>query len=389
VKNSRAYFDYNASAPLRPEAREAMLAALDLTGNASSVHGEGRRLRQMIEDARECVAALVGAKASEVVFTGGATEANNWVLRGAFDTVITTEIEHESILAPASIAAGTLITIGAGSDGVVNVAEIAEAVLVDAPAPGRALVSVQMANNETGVVQPVADIADFARAHGLYMHTDATQVAGRMGIDFAALGLDYLSMSGHKIGGPKGVGALVIRDGLELPALMRGGGQERRRRAGTENVPAIAGFGAAARGALADLARVDEVRRLRDLLETGVREIAPDAVVVGAESDRICNTSCIALPGQPSSVVLIKLDLAGIAVGAGSACSSGKIGGSHVMQAMGLDAAVGEAAIRVSIGAGTTEAEVASFLAAWGEIYEGAVRRRAKGVAETAPAELR
>lgn len=372
MRNSRAYFDYNASAPLRPEAREAMLAVLELPGNASSVHVEGRRLRAIVEDAREEVAVLLGAKPAEVVFTSGATEANNWVLGGGWTSVIVSGIEHESILAPASMGAGEVIEIPVDGRGVVLISALDG--LLDAIAGPRqaVLLSLQLANNETGVVQPVSQAVEAGHARGFKVHSDATQAVGRMGINFAALGLDFLSMSGHKIGGPKGVGALVLRDGVQLSTLFKGGGQERRRRAGTENVAAIAGLGAAATAARSDLGRISELAGMRDRLEAGVRQITPEAVIIGGTVPRLCNTSCIALPGQNANALVVKLDLAGMAVGAGSACSSGKMGGSHVMQAMGIDREIGEGAIRVSLGAETREADIDAFLAAWVDIKRGA-----------------
>lgn len=233
---------------------------------------------------------------------------------------------------------------------------------------GNALVTLQMANNETGVIQPVSELAAFAREHGLRIHTDAVQAAGRMAIDFAALGVDTLSLSAHKMAGPKGVGALVIRDGVDLTALIRGGGQERRRRAGTENVAAIAGFGRAAALAREELLAAKRIAALRDRLEAAVREIAPLAVIIGEAAPRLANTASIALPGRSAESLVIKLDLAGISVSAGSACSSGKVGQSHVLAAMGLDPDLIRSAIRVSLGPETTDDDVAAFLAAWKSI---------------------
>ena len=238
----------------------------------------------------------------------------------------------------------------------------------------RRLLSLQLANNETGIVQPVAAVAETARSQGLAVHTDAVQAAGRIAVDLQALGVDYLSLSAHKLGGPKGVGALIVRDGTPLPAYIAGGGQERRRRAGTENVPAIAGFGAAARAAVGDLATMDRVRALRDRVELEVKAVTPTAVVIGAEADRLPNTTSIALPGASAETLVIALDLAGVAVSAGAACSSGKVGASRVLEAMGLAPALARAAIRVSLGWGSTEADVAAFAAAWAHV---AARRRA------------
>jgi len=359
----RTYLDYNASTPLRPAAREAMVAALEAFGNPSSVHAEGRRARALIETAREEVAALVNARPSEVVFTSGATEANNTVLAAGWQTVVVAGIEHDSVLAPARASSARVYEVAADGDGVTPAAALAAA--MPAAGSGATLVSLQLANNETGAAQPVAEAALAARERGHVMHTDAVQAAGRIVIDFRALGCDLMSLSAHKIGGPKGVGALIVREGLSLRPLIWGGGQERRRRGGTENAAGIAGFGAAAREAAREAIGMDRVSALRDRLEEGVLRLSPDAMIVAAKSRRLPNTSCIAWPGRLAETLVIKLDLAGIAVSAGAACSSGKVGRSHVLAAMGLSPEIASSAIRVSIGASTTEKEIAAFLAAW------------------------
>jgi cysteine desulfurase len=376
MSRSRTYLDWNATAPLRREARAAMLAALDVAGNPSSPHAEGRRARAIVEDARERVAALVGAKPAEVVFTSGGTEANNAVLAAGWDAVLVSGVEHDSVLAPARGCGARLIDIPVGSDGIARHDVLAGRM----PQLGnaRALVSLQMANNETGALQSVADVAVLAREHALAVHSDAVQAAGRVPIDMRALGVDYLALSAHKLGGPKGVGALVIRDGAGLPAFITGGGQERRRRAGTENVAAIAGFGAAAEAARHDLAQIEQVRALRDRLEAEAREITPEAVVIAADADRLPNTTSLALPGASAETLVIGLDLEGIAVSAGAACSSGKVGASHVLAAMGLAPDIARAAIRVSLGPSSTERDIAAFLNAWDRI---AARRRDRAVA--------
>ncbi len=368
TQTPRVYLDYNATAPLRPEARKAMIAALDVTGNASSVHGEGRRARGIVEAAREDVARLVGAKPSEVVFTSGATEANAWVMAQGWDTIFVAGIEHDSVLAPVKASGAKIIEIPVGADGVVRLDEIARHITSGAKPDaklGRVLVVLQMANNETGVIQPVAELAVLAREHGLSMHVDAVQAAGRLAIDFAALGVTTLSVSAHKMGGPKGAGALLIRDHVDLVPFVRGGGQERRRRAGTENIAAIAGFGAAAAEARTNFAAMPRIALLRDQLEAEVRKLSPNAILIGAEAPRLANTSAIALPGKHAESMVIKLDLAGIAASAGAACSSGKVGVSHVLQSMGFDVGIAGAAIRVSIGPETTGHDIAAFLAAW------------------------
>ncbi len=377
---TRAYLDWNATAPLREEARAAVVAALDVVGNPSSPHTEGRRARAIVEDAREEVAALVGAEPADVVFTSGGTEANNAVLARGWSAIGLAGIEHDSVRVPARVSGARLIGLPVDADGVIDGSAAATALGagMDGLRGPRALVTLQMANNETGVVQPVAEAAAIARARGLAVHTDAVQAAGRVAVDFRALGVDFLSLSAHKLGGPKGAGALVIRAGAALPALLAGGGQERSRRAGTENVPAIAGFGAAARAAARDLAQMERVRALRDRLEAEVRAITPQAGLIAAGAARLPNTTSIALPGASAETLVIALDLAGVAVSAGAACSSGKVGASHVLAAMDVEPALARAAIRVSLGWGSTEADVVAFLEAWSRL---AVERQRRAVA--------
>jgi cysteine desulfurase len=366
MSGRRSYLDWNATAPLRQEARAATAAALDVVGNPSSPHAEGRRARAIVEDAREDVAALVGAKPAEVVFTSGGTEANNWVLARGWVTICLAGIEHDSVRAPARNSGARLVELRVDANGIVD------ATALDAVSERlsgeRSLLSLQMANNETGVRQPVAGVVAIAEEHGLAVHTDAVQAAGRVAVDFRALGVDFLSLSAHKLGGPKGVGALVIREGVALPPFVAGGGQERRRRAGTENVPAIAGFGAAARAAARDLSEIDRVRALRDRLEAGTLALTPGAEVIAAGAERLPNTTSIALPGASAETLVIALDLAGVAVSAGAACSSGKVGASHVLEAMGVEPGLARAAIRVSLGNGSTEGDVAAFLEAWSHV---------------------
>lgn len=360
----RIYLDYNATAPMLAEAKSAMIAAFEINGNPSSVHAEGRKARGVIETAREQVAALVGAKPSEVVFTSGASEANAWAMTQPFDTIFAAGIEHDSVLANARHTKANIIGVPVDRDGVVRIEEIARHWLARTDLGSRVAVALQLANNETGVIQPVGDMAEFAAEHGLFLHTDAVQAAGRVAIDFSALPVTAMSLSAHKLGGPKGIGALVIRDFVDLEPMIRGGGQERRRRAGTENVAAIAGFGAAAEVMRARLLSMTKVAALRNRFEAELKAIAPAAVIVGESAERLANTSCVALPGHAAESLLIKLDLAGIAVSAGAACSSGKVGTSHVLAAMGLDAGVAKSAIRVSLGPETRDEDIAALLAA-------------------------
>jgi len=369
---ARTYLDYNASAPLRAEARAAMVAAIDTLGNPSSVHAEGRAARAIIEHAREEVAKLVNAHASEVVFTSGATEANNWVMAGSWDEICVSSIEHDSVLAPARASGARLSSLPVSTIGVVDV-EAAKSILARASERSqRVLVSLMLANNETGVMQPAAEVAAEARRLGATMHIDAVQAPGRIRVDFAALGADAMVLSAHKLGGPRGAGALILRDGVTLPPLIRGGGQERRRRGGTENVTGIAGFGAAVAAVQHETDAVARMRRLHTMLEDGVLRLTPMATIIGRDAKRVANTSCIALPGNAAETLVIKLDLEGIAVSAGAACSSGKVGPSHVLEAMGLGADMARAVIRVSLGPQTSEGDIAAFLAAWEKVAKPA-----------------
>lgn len=368
----RTYLDHNASAPLRPAARAAMIAACDAAGNPSSVHAEGRRARAIIETAREQVAALVGARPSEIVFTSGATEANNMVMAASWKAISVSAIEHDSVLAPARACGAKVIALPASEAGVVALPEVTDALAHATAGGSRVLLSVMMANNETGVIQPVAEAAELAKSLGVAMHVDAVQGPGRLPVDFAALGADTLTFSSHKLGGPRGVGALVIRDGVNLPALVKGGGQERRRRGGTENVAGIAGFGAAAVEVAGERDAIARAASLRDKLEAGVIAATPDAIIIGRDAQRIGNTSCIALPGKSAETLVIRMDMEGIAISAGAACMSGKVGANTVIAAMGLGEPIARAAVRISLGPETTEADIATFLAAWHKVAGGA-----------------
>ncbi len=363
-----AYLDYNASAPMRPEVVAVMQQAMSAAGNPSSVHRFGRRAHRLVEDAREAVAALAGVAADGVVFTGGGTEANNLALTGTTaDRHLVSAIEHDSVLN--GTASATLIPVG--PDGRVDLARLGDLLDQTAKNPGEpALVSVMAANNETGVIQPIAEIADLVHRHGARLHSDAIQAAGKIGLKPALLGADLVSLSAHKLGGPQGVGALVVADDGPVRPLLRGGGQERGRRAGTENVTGIAGFGAAARAVAGLLTEeADRVCRLRDDLERRLLEAAPDARIFGRDAPRLPNTACVAMPGVRSEVQVMSFDLAGVAVSAGSACSSGKVRPSHVLQAMGVPADLADSSVRVSLGWASTDADVDAFMAAWLALY--------------------
>ena len=330
MPRTETYLDWNATAPLRPQAAAAMVAALARCGNPSSVHRWGRDGAAARSSARAtAVAALVGAPPEGVVFASGGTEANHLALLGAGrQRVLVSAVEHDSVLR--AVAAAERIPVD--RDGIVRFAALADLLAAD---PRPALVSVMLANNETGVIQPVAEIAAIAHAHGALFHCDAVQAAGKIPLDAGALGADLMTLSAHKLGGPPGIGALVAAPELDLTPLLRGGGQERGRRAGTENLPGIAGFAAAAEAAAAQIAVYDRVRALRDAIEAEIAAIAPEAVVVGAAAPRLPNTSAIAMPGTAAETQIIALDLDGVMVSAGAACSSGKVGPSHVLAAMG------------------------------------------------------
>ena len=365
------YLDWNATAPLRPEAAAAVMAALGHCGNPSSVHRWGRMARQNVERAREAVAALVGAAPEGVVFVSGGTEANHLaLLGGGRERILVSAVEHSSVLEAAPCAE----RIAVDPDGIVDLAALDDQLAGD---PRPAIVSVMFANNETGILQPVAEIAEIAHAHGALFHCDAVQGAGKLPLDAARIGADFISLSAHKLGGPPGIGALVVSDAAGLTPLIRGGGQEHRRRAGTENLPGIAGFAAAAEAAAAALADYARVRGLRDGLEREAIDAVPDAVVVGAAVPRLPNTSALAMPGAAAETQVIALDLAGVMVSAGAACSSGKVGPSHVLAAMSLAPEIAGATIRVSLGWSTTEADIAHFLDAWAALSRRLSRRAA------------
>ena len=383
TKTERTYLDWNATAPLLPAAREAVLAALDSVGNPSSVHGEGRALRMLVEAARRDVAALVHAAPAHVIFTSGATEAANLVLTPAYRMgrtplaighLYVSEIEHPAIREGGRFARENVTTVPVTRAGVVDLAALETLLQHHDKATGLPMVAVMLVNNETGIVQPVKAAADIVHRHGGLFVVDAVQAAGRIPVDIEALDADFLIISSHKLGGPKGAGALVSRGEVLMPVpLIRGGGQEKGHRSGAENPAALAGFAAAARVAVADLAeRNGRIAALRDALEAGMRKATNDVVIHGADIERVANTSFFSLPGLKSETGQIAFDLEGIALSAGSACSSGKVGQSHVLVAMGFDAALG--GLRVSLGPGSSEADVDRFLAAFSRVVS---RRRA------------
>ena len=386
--SARSYFDWNATAPLREEARAAMTEALAVVGNPSSVHAEGRTVRRLVEEAREQVAALVGARPAAVTFTSSGTEANMLALTPAIESpaekrprgrLLLSAVEHVSVRAGGRFPRQAISEIAVAADGRLDLAALAAA-LAAAPRP---LVSLMLANNETGVIQPVAEAAAMAHAAGGLLHVDAVQAVGRIPCDIAALGADLLTLSAHKIGGPKGVGALIrLSDDIHLAEpLIGGGGQERGLRAGTENVAGIAGFAAAAAAARrAWRSEVAHMLALRDRLEASLKTISPLAVIFGANAARLPNTTLFTVPGLKAETAVIAFDLEGVAVSSGAACSSGKVQPSHVLAAMGVSPEFARGAVRVSLGWSTTATDIDKFLNAWTKLAT-ALSKEQRGIA--------
>ena len=365
--SERAYFDWNATAPLRQEARAVMVTTLGLTGNASSVHAEGRAARRLVEAAREQVAGLVGAEAKNVTFTSGATEANMLALTPAIeiggrkslrDRLFVSAIEHPSVRSGGRFPADAVEELPVTGAGVVDLHALRSAIA----RAERPFVSVMLANNETGVIQPIADIAAIVHAANGVLHVDAVQGPGRIACRIGELGADLMSLSAHKLGGPQGAGALVSRGDIHIgEPLIKGGGQERGLRAGTENVAAIAGFGAAAAVA-ANQADAARMAGSRDRLEAGIKAILPEVLIFGESAPRLPNTTLFAVPGMKAETAIISFDLNGIAVSSGSACSSGKVQASHVLAAMGVEPSLAQGAVRVSLGWSTSESDIENLL---------------------------
>ena len=382
----RVYLDWNATAPLRPEAREAMAAAWDHSGNPSSVHAEGRQARGLVEQARATIAGAVGALPRNIVFTSGGTEANALALtpglrRGSAFPVkrlLVSAIEHASVLAGGRFQLETIGTVGVTSAGLLDLDRLRA--MLEGASP--ALVSVMLANNETGAVQPVVEAGEIVHSAGGLLHVDAIQAFGKIPFDINVMNADLVTLSAHKIGGPKGVGALVLAEGLPGPeALLRGGGQELGRRAGTENVAGIAGFGAAAKAAMAVLEKdAIRLRNLQSRLENGLRQ-TPGVMVFAEAVTRLPNTTLFTLPGLKAETAVIGFDLAGIAVSSGSACSSGKVQPSHVLEAMGFGPDLAQGAVRLSLGWSTSDADVDRCLEAWRKLADTLLRGRRRNTA--------
>ena len=392
--SQRSYLDWNATAPMREEAKSAFAGALAVAGNPSSVHAEGRAARRLVETAREQVAALVGAQPGDVVFTSSGTEANMLALTPAIQTagerqprsrLFLSAIEHASVRAGGRFAPEATEELPVGPDGRLDLGALAAAI---AKTP-RPLVSLMLANNETGVVQPVVEAAAIVHAAGGLLHVDAVQAVGRIACDMGALGADLLTLSAHKIGAAKGAGGLIrAREDIHFPEpLIRGGGQERGRRAGTENVAGIAAFGAAAAAARSSRhAEAAHMAALRDRLEAGLQTISPRVVIFGNAHgvahgvERLPNTTFFALEGMKAETAVISFDLEGVAVSSGAACSSGKVQPSHVLAAMGVSAPLRRGAVRVSLGWSTTLADIEKFFGVWRKLIS-ALSKEHRGIA--------
>lgn len=388
----RLYFDFNATAPVRPAVAGVVAEALTIVGNPSSIHAEGRQARRLVEDAREKVAALVGARSRDVIFTSGGTEAAAMVLapmierhgdKRPLEWVAISAVEHACLQGTGRFSASQRHKLDVDADGIVSHAQF-EALAQRHGETAAPLVAVQLANNETGVLQEIAPWAEAVHRHGGVLVCDAVQAAGKMPLDIKTLGADALILSGHKLGGPKGVGALVIngeRIAITDP-LIPGGGQERGQRGGTENVPGIVGFGAAAEEAMREVGTFGAAASvLRDRLEAGIANLAPDAVIFGRGQGRLPNTTLFSVPGLMAETFLIAFDLEGVAVSSGSACSSGKVGRSHVLDAMGVEPELASGAIRVSLGWTTEEAHVVRFLQIFEKVLSALSNRRKRQAA--------
>jgi cysteine desulfurase len=349
----RVYLDHNATSPLRPEVKQAMVAAMDVSGNASSVHGEGRKAHKLMDDARETLAFNLGCLPQMITFTSGGTEANNMALHGVdVERILISAVEHDSVRAAAKASGKPVEIIPVDKFGRVEIAALEN--LLAGP---KALVSVMAANNETGVVQHINDIVRLTAKAGGLSHVDAVQAFGKRAVNFGLIGCDMMTVGAHKVGGPTGIGALIIRDGLVVEPLLHGGGQELRRRAGTENVIAIAGFAATAKATRLDT---------HDLIDT--LEAALEGTIIFSDGvERLCNTTCFAMP-MKAETALMNFDLEGIAVSSGAACSSGKVARSHVLDAMGVAPEISASAIRVSLGWNTTAEDINHFIAVWRKI---------------------
>ncbi|MEM7618478.1 MAG: cysteine desulfurase family protein [Pseudomonadota bacterium] len=361
---AKIYLDYNATAPIRPEVINLMMKVMSETGNASSVHGHGRAARKYVEDARIQVANMCGVDADQVIFTSGATEATNAALNQFKDKkAIISSIEHPAV----KDSLPNAIEVPVTSDGLIDMNAYEQLINEGAPP---ALVSIMLVNSETGVIQPIAKMAKMAKEKGALFHTEVVQAAGRIDINLETLGVDYMSLSAHKFAGPQGIGALILRKGLEAPKFMRGGGQERNCRAGTHNTAGIAGMGLAAEMATAQMDQYQKIGEMRETLEKRLKEISNKAIIYGENAPRICNTTNVGLPSLPAQTQLMSLDLDGISVSSGSACSSGTFKPSDVLMAMGVSEEDAKCALRISLGWNTTSADIDAFITSWSKLVD-------------------
>lgn len=361
---NKVYLDHNATTPMRPEVLELITKVMGTVGNASSAHDYGREARKYVETARDQVATLCGVNADQVTFTGCATESINTVLSGYRDKrVLISAIEHAAGLAAAPHAEHIPVT----PEGLVDLGAY-QKMLNDGDPP--ALVSVMLVNSETGVIQPIAEMAKMAHDVGALFHTDAVQGAGRLNISLIKLGVDYISLSAHKFAGPQGVGAIICRDGCNIPRFMVGGGQEKNCRAGTHNTAGIAGMGLAAELALKNLPHYDDLQKMRDEMEDKIRQMTNKVKIYGSDVQRVGNTTNVGLPDMPAQTQMMALDLDGIAVSSGSACSSGAFKPSHVLKAMGASDEEAKSALRISLGWNTKQSDIDAFLESYKKIIE-------------------
>lgn len=365
------YADYNATAPLRPEARAAMIAAFDIGANPSSVHGPGRAARKIVETARGQVAFAIGARAQDVVFTSGGTEANALALHGVVSqleqkcTLLISAIEHEAVVKNAGYAGVGVETAYVTSRGALDLDWLhGRMARWDHARDGQPILAIMLANNETGVIQPVAEAAEIVRAAGGLIHCDAVQGLGKIMVNVGLLGVDYLALSAHKVGGPQGIGALWVRSGAPLKPVLFGGGQERSLRSGTENLSGISGFGAAAEAGVRDMGKLQSLAAVRDAMEARLESEA-GVTVFGKGAKRLAQTSNFAIAGFRAETQVMAMDLGGVAVSSGSACSSGKVKRSLVLAAMGVDDALAESAVRLSFGWGSTAEDFERVGDAW------------------------
>lgn len=369
----RVYLDHNASSPLRPQVKDALVDVMEKAANASSIYEEGRKAKGIIERARELVAQLVGADSKAVTFTGGGSEANATVLQPGMsvkgkpvllDRLLVSSVEHDSVVKGGRFAADQIEKIPVDTNGLIDLLWLETRLKELADIGETALVAVMLANNETGVLQPVNQVGALVAEHGAYFLCDAVQAPGKISIDINSIGAHFLTLSAHKIGGPQGVGAIVRQsDAYAFQPLIRGGGQEAYGRAGTENIIGIHGFGVAA-----ELAVNDDTSNRLATMRDAMEERLEGVTIVGNSCPRLPNTSCIAYPGVPAETMLISMDLQGFAISSGSACSSGKVGVSHVLTAMGLDENIARSALRVSLGWNTEEEHIKEFVKAFNQM---------------------